>query len=143
MKVKKITVCPHCGRTGLAGNFCSECAGKLVKECDCWVLHTKFNCGLEKCPGYKLLVLLLKAITVDQKLMESKVTGSSARQIADMPELMKIECFADPELRLAEKVNEKPEPRRWYWKIKYFVEDYFMLFLSCTCLVFAYLILTR
>lgn len=80
---------------------------------------------------------------VDQELMESKVTGSSARQIADMPELIKIEYFADPELRLAKKVNEKPEPRRWYWKIKYFVEDYFMLFLSCTCLVFAYLILTR
>ena len=28
-------------------------------------------------------------------------------------------------------------------QIQLFVEDYFMLFLSCTCLVFAYLILTR
>lgn len=91
METKKITVCPHCGRTGLAGNFCSGCAGKLVKE----------------------------------------------------SELMKIEYFADPELRLPKKVNAKPEPHLWYWKIKYFVEDYFMLFLSCTCLVFAYLILTR
>lgn len=105
MEAKKITVCPHCGRTGLAGNFCSGCAGKLVKECDC--------------------------ITTD------------ARQIADMPKLMKIEYLADPELHLPKKVNAKPEPHRWYWKIKYFVEDYFMLFLSCTCLVFAYLILTR
>lgn len=71
MEAKKITVCPHCGRTGLAGNFCSECAGKLVKECDCWVLHRKFNCGLEKCPGYKLLVLLLKAITFVEKFQYS------------------------------------------------------------------------
>ena len=71
MEAKKITVCPHCGRTGLAGNFCSGCAGKLVKECDCWVLHRKFNCGLEKCPGYKLLVLLLKAITFVEKFQYS------------------------------------------------------------------------
>lgn len=69
--------------------------------------------------------------------------GVEEEQAEEMLELMKIEYFADPELRLAKKVNEKPEPRRWYWKIKYFVEDYFMLFLSCTCLVFAYLILIR
>ena len=69
--------------------------------------------------------------------------GVEEEQAEDMLELMKIEYFADPELRLAKKVNEKPEPRWWYWKIKDFVEDYFMLFLSCTCLVFAYLILTR
>ena len=69
--------------------------------------------------------------------------GVEEEQAEEMLELMKIEYFADPELRLAKKVNEKPEPRWWYWKIKYFVEDYFMLFLSCTCLVFAYLILTR
>lgn len=69
--------------------------------------------------------------------------GVEEEQAEEMLELMKIEYFADPELRLAKKVNEKPEPRRWHWKIKYFVEDYFMLFLSCTCLVFAYLILTR
>lgn len=69
--------------------------------------------------------------------------GVEEEQAEEMLGLMKIEYFADPELRLAKKVNEKPEPRRWYWKIKYFVEDYFMLFLSCTCLVFAYLILTR
>lgn len=69
--------------------------------------------------------------------------GVEEEQAEEMLELMKIEYFADPELRLAKKVNEKPEPRWWYWKIKDFVEDYFMLFLSCTCLVFAYLILTR
>ena len=71
MEAKKITVCPHCGRTVLAGQFCNECAGKLVKECDCWVLHRKFNCGLEKCPGYKLLVLLLKTITFVEKFQYS------------------------------------------------------------------------
>ena len=69
--------------------------------------------------------------------------GVEEEQAEEMLELMKTEYFADPELRLAKKVNEKPEPRWWYWKIKDFVEDYFMLFLSCTCLVFAYLILTR
>lgn len=69
--------------------------------------------------------------------------GVEEEQAEEMLELMKIEYFADPELRLAKKVNEKPEPRWWYWKIKDFVEDYFMLFLSCTCLVFAYLILIR
>ena len=69
--------------------------------------------------------------------------GVEEEQAEEMLELMKIEYFADPELRLAKQVNAKPEPRWWYWKIKDFVEDYFMLFLSCTCLVFAYLILTR
>lgn len=69
--IKNKTVCPHCGHTVLEGNFCSDCAGKLVKDCDCWVLHRKFNCGLEKCPGYKLLVLLLKAITFVEKFQYS------------------------------------------------------------------------
>lgn len=69
--IKNKTVCPHCGHTVLAGNFCTDCVGKLVKECDCWVLHRKFNCGLEKCPGYKLLVLLLKAITFVEKFQYS------------------------------------------------------------------------
>lgn len=81
-------------------------------------------------------------LTLSMRRFEDRA-GVEEEQAADMLELMKIEYFADPELRLAKKVNEKPEPRRWYWKIKYFVEDYFMLFLSCTCLVFAYLILTR
>ena len=69
--IKNKTVCPHCGHTVSAGNFCADCAGKLVKECDCWVLRRKFNCGLEKCPGYKLLVLLLKAITFVEKFQYS------------------------------------------------------------------------
>lgn len=81
-------------------------------------------------------------LTLSMRRFEDRA-GVEEEQAEEMLELMKIEYFADPELRLAKKVNEKPEPRRWYWKIKYFVEDYFMLFLSCTCLVFAYLILTR
>ena len=43
--------------------------------------------------------------------------GVEEEQAEEMLELMKIEYFADPELRLAKKVNEKPEPRWWYWKI--------------------------
>lgn len=81
-------------------------------------------------------------LTLSMRRFEDRA-GVEEEQAEEMLELMKIEYFADPELRLAKKVNEKPELRRWYWKIKYFVEDYFMLFLSCTCLVFAYLILTR
>lgn len=81
-------------------------------------------------------------LTLSMRRFEDRA-GVEEEQAEEMLELMKIEYFADPELRLAKKVNEKPEPRWWYWKIKYFVEDYFMLFLSCTCLVFAYLILTR
>lgn len=81
-------------------------------------------------------------LTLSMRRFEDRA-GVEEEQAEEMLELMKIEYFADPELRLAKKVNEKPEPRRWYWKIKYFVEDYFMLFLSCSCLVFAYLILTR
>lgn len=69
--------------------------------------------------------------------------GVEEEQAKEMLKMRKIEDLADPELRLAKKVNAKPEPHWWYWKIKYFAEDYFMLFLSCTCLVFAYLILTR
>lgn len=81
-------------------------------------------------------------LTLSVRRFEDRA-GVEEEQAEEMLELMKIEYFADPELRLAKKVNAKPEPRWWYWKIKYFVEDYFMLFLSCTCLVFAYLILTR
>lgn len=81
-------------------------------------------------------------LTLSMRRFEDRA-GVEEEQAEEMLELMKIEYFADPELRLAKKVNAKPEPHRWYWKIKYFVEDYFMLFLSCTCLVFAYLILTR
>lgn len=81
-------------------------------------------------------------LTLSMRRFEDRA-GVEEEQAEEMLELMTIEYFADPELRLAKKVNEKPEPRRWYWKIKYFVEDYFMLFLSCSCLVFAYLILTR
>lgn len=68
---KNMTTCPHCGKVVKKGNFCSYCAGKLIKECDCWVLHRKFNCGLAKCPGYKLLVLLLKTITFVEKFQYS------------------------------------------------------------------------
>lgn len=71
MQDKKMTTCPHCGKVVKKGNFCSYCAGKLIKECDCWVLHRKFNCGLAKCPGYKLLVLLLKTITFVEKFQYS------------------------------------------------------------------------
>lgn len=81
-------------------------------------------------------------LTLSMRRFEDRA-GVEEEQAEEMLELMKIEYFADPELRLAKKVNEKPEPRRWYWKIKYFVEDYFILFLSCSCLVFDYLILTR
>lgn len=81
-------------------------------------------------------------LTLSMRRFEDRA-GVEEEQAEEMLELMKIEYFADPELRLAKKVNEKQEPRWWYWKIKYFVEDYFMLFLSCSCLVFAYLILTR
>ena len=68
-------------------------------------------------------------LTLSMRRFEDRA-GVEEEQAEEMLELMKIEYFADPELRLAKKVNEKPEPRRWYWKIKYFVEDYFM-FLNC------------
>lgn len=81
-------------------------------------------------------------LTLSVRRFEDKA-GVEEEQAKEMLRMRKIEDLADPELRLAKKVNAKPEPHWWYWKIKYFAEDYFMLFLSCTCLVFAYLILTR
>lgn len=52
---KNKLVCPNCGHTINDANFCSYCSRKIVNICDCWVLKRPFNCGMERCPGFKLL----------------------------------------------------------------------------------------
>lgn len=52
---KNKIVCPHCGHTISSGNFCRYCSQKVVVVCNCWVLKKPFNCGMDKCPGMKLL----------------------------------------------------------------------------------------
>ena len=51
----KKTTCPICGHVVENSNFCSYCSHKLVVICDCWVLKKPFNCGMDRCPGLKLL----------------------------------------------------------------------------------------
>ena len=52
---KNKIVCPNCGHTISKGNFCSYCSYKVVDICYCWVLKKPFNCGMNKCPGMRLL----------------------------------------------------------------------------------------
>ncbi|MPM34913.1 hypothetical protein SDC9_81503 [bioreactor metagenome] len=48
--------CPHCGEFVPAGNFCAQCAHKMVEVCDCWKLNRKFNCGHDQCPTMSALL---------------------------------------------------------------------------------------
>lgn len=53
--------CPHCGEEIWSGNFCATCGGKLVKVCDCAFLGKPFDCGYDKCPGFKIYRLVALA----------------------------------------------------------------------------------
>lgn len=47
--------CPACGsECSEQANFCRKCGTKLRDICDCWVKKGTYNCGQEKCPGYRL-----------------------------------------------------------------------------------------
>lgn len=54
---RPITVCPQCGKKNIeTQNFC-DCGKKLHETCPmCWVKKAPYNCGQEKCPGYKVLL---------------------------------------------------------------------------------------
>jgi hypothetical protein len=41
-------------------NFCRKCGAKLIKECQCWIKNSLYNCGHDKCPGYNLLIEEIK-----------------------------------------------------------------------------------
>lgn len=46
--------CEKCGNEIFAGdNFCTHCGAKVVDTCDCWVKKELYNCGQERCPGYR------------------------------------------------------------------------------------------
>lgn len=51
-------ICKTCGEK-ISGNFCGKCGVKVCETCNkCWVKNNQaYNCGFEKCPGYKLLAL--------------------------------------------------------------------------------------
>lgn len=47
--------CKNCkGEVDDTANFCNHCGGKLVSMCNCWIKKEPYNCGFEKCPGYRL-----------------------------------------------------------------------------------------
>lgn len=50
--------CKSCGaECGERANFCRKCGTKLREVCDCPIKKEPYNCGQEKCPGYKLFVM--------------------------------------------------------------------------------------
>lgn len=51
--------CPNCSSESSAeSNFCDRCGKKLKETCICWVKNKEpYNCGLDKCPGYRLPVI--------------------------------------------------------------------------------------
>ncbi len=50
--------CKNCGYEYEQNlNFCIMCGKKLVEICNCWIKKEPYNCGQEKCPGYRLHVL--------------------------------------------------------------------------------------
>lgn len=53
--------CAGCGTEyPESANFCKKCGKKLKAECDCHWLHRKFDCGMDKCPGARILVVLAR-----------------------------------------------------------------------------------
>lgn len=70
--------CRNCGaEIADDANFCTCCAKKQKEVCNCWVKKEPYNCGLEKCPGYRLLEieksLGKEARTVDIKEFYKKI----------------------------------------------------------------------
>jgi hypothetical protein len=58
LEQKSEIVCPNCGQANCTtSNFCEYCGVKLCDTCpQCWMKEKKpYNCGQEKCPGYRLL----------------------------------------------------------------------------------------
>ncbi|WP_445297954.1 zinc-ribbon domain-containing protein [Flintibacter sp. HCN-6482] len=50
--------CPSCrAKNPDRANFCKSCGTKLKEVCDCWIKKEPYNCGQEKCPGYRLFVV--------------------------------------------------------------------------------------
>ncbi|ACQ52301.1 hypothetical protein [Clostridium botulinum] len=51
--------CPKCNKETNGINFCMQCGAKLNKTCkECWMKNRQpYNCGFEKCPGYKLPII--------------------------------------------------------------------------------------
>lgn len=66
---RALTVCPACGSSVPAGNFCAQCRHKLVTVCDCWVVKGKYNCGQIKCPGTRLFADESNQIKSEGKIM--------------------------------------------------------------------------
>ena len=50
--------CKTCGNEISAEvNFCRFCGAKQNAICNCWLKKEPYDCGQEKCPGYKLFEL--------------------------------------------------------------------------------------
>lgn len=63
MKDKRL--CHKCNHENESkANFCEHCGSKIAETCPrCWVKNEQpYNCGLEKCPGYRLHVIEKLAI---------------------------------------------------------------------------------
>ncbi len=77
---RALTVCPACGSSVPAGNFCAQCRHKLVTVCDCWVAKGKYNCGQIKCPGTRLFADESNQIKSEGKIM-SKIIKRKVKVI--------------------------------------------------------------
>lgn len=47
--------CPVChAEVPEQANFCRNCGTKIREVCECWIKKEPYNCGQEKCPGYRI-----------------------------------------------------------------------------------------
>lgn len=47
--------CAACGQyIDGQDNFCRFCGTKQKEVCKCWIKKQPYNCGQDKCPGYRL-----------------------------------------------------------------------------------------
>ena len=50
--------CRFCGaENDDAANFCRMCGKKQREICNCGIKKKPYNCGQEKCPGYRLFLM--------------------------------------------------------------------------------------
>ena len=55
-------VCKNCGTVVTEDmNFCTTCSAKQKEVCDCWIKKQPYNCGQDKCPGYRLFAMEQKS----------------------------------------------------------------------------------
>lgn len=66
--------CKGCGADNPKGaNFCRKCGEKLRQLCDCYIKKEPYNCGQDRCPGYRLFLM-----ERDQSKTQKGLNGGTA-----------------------------------------------------------------